>query len=586
MAAAEAPNYRRIFDAAPGCYLILDPQLRIVAVTDAYLRATMTERAQILGRGLFEVFPDNPDDAQAKGTTNLRGSIERAVRRRCPDSMPVQKYDIRRPEAEGGGFEVRYWSPINTPVFGDSGALEYVIHAVEDVTAYVQLKAEGEEAARVTEVLRSEAGRMEAEIVRRANEVRAANHELLTLHSELEQRVEARTKELQQTLSSLETTQEQLRQSQRLEAVGRLAGGVAHDFNNLLSVILSYAEMILDESPPQLPHRRELEQVKNAAIRAGDLTRQLLAFSRKQLLELRVLDLNSVVHNLARILERTLGEDIDLRLNLGRPLARIKADQGQLEQVLMNVVVNARDAMPKGGHLTIETQNIHLDEDYAREHLGVVPGDYVMLSVSDTGVGMDKATMARAFEPFFTTKERGKGTGLGLSTVFGIVKQLGGNVWLYSEPGTGTTIRIYLPAARGELSEPVREPTLSLPRGDERLLVVEDDDMVRRVVVALLAKAGYQVDAVSRASDALRLLEEDAQRFALLLTDVIMPDLNGRELADRVRALQPTLKVLFMSGYTDDVILSHGVLEAGVAFLQKPVTRDLLLRKVREALDS
>lgn len=582
-----SPNYLQILDAVPGCYLILDPELRIIAVTNAYLKATMTNRSEIVGRKLFEVFPDNPDDVGAEGVANLRASIDRAIRLRKPDPMPVQKYDIRKPDSEGGGFEVRYWSPINTPVYGPSNELAYVIHAVEDVTTFVRLKAEGVEAARDTEALRSEAGRMEAEILRRAHEVQVVNRELMTLKEELEQRVEARTAELRHAMETLENTEEQLRQSQRLEAIGRLAGGVSHDFNNLLSVILSYSEMILEESPPALPYRNELEQVKKAALRAADLTKQLLAFSRRQLLDLKVLEPNVVVNNIAQILERTLGEDIELRLQLGRPLSRIKADQGHLEQVLMNLVVNARDAMPKGGRLTIETKNVYLDEEYAKEHLGVTPGDYVMLAVSDTGLGMDKATQARAFEPFFTTKARGKGTGLGLSTVFGIVKQLGGNVWLYSEVGTGTSIRIYLPATLGQ-PDAAASPTRDLPkaRGHEVILLVEDDEMVRRLVVAMLGKAGYQVQAVNGPNEALRLVADPAHNFDLLLTDVIMPGLNGRELADRVRTQRPKLPVLFMSGYTDDVILHHGVLEAGVAFVQKPLTPELLFRKIRDVLDA
>jgi signal transduction histidine kinase len=474
------PDFRLLFESAPGLYLVLDSSdFRIVAVSDSYLRATMTYRPEIVGRGIFDVFPDNPQDAAPTGVANLRASLERVVKERRPDAMAVQKYDIRRPESEGGGFEERYWSPVNSPAFDDRGQLAYIIHRVEDVTEFVSLRRRGTEQSRIADELRTQAGMMEAEIYRRAQQIQDANQQLRELQADLESRVQARTEELRRS-------EDQLRQSQKLEAIGRLAGGVAHDFNNLLSVILSYCDELL--ARPVQEGREELDEMRLAGQRAADLTRQMLAFSRQQVLDPKVLDLNQVLDGVGKMLARVLGEDIELKLLPAPELGRVLADPGQIEQVLMNLVVNARDAMPDGGRLTVTTTNVNLDEEYAKDHAGVVPGPHVLISVSDGGVGMDKATQARIFEPFFTTKERGKGTGLGLSTVFGIVKQSGGHIWLYSEPGAGTTFRIYLPCVEGIPA--LRGPTVVGPTrgGTETVLLVEDEDQIRKVASSILRK--------------------------------------------------------------------------------------------------
>ncbi|HEX5706087.1 MAG TPA: response regulator [Pyrinomonadaceae bacterium] len=385
----------------------------------------------------------------------------------------------------------------------------------------------------------------------------------------------------------LHQSQEQLLQSQKLESVGQLAGGVAHDFNNLLTVIIGQSDLMLRRLAGDDPLRSRAEEIKRAAERAAGLTRQLLAFSRKQVLQPKVLDLTETVAGMDKLLRRLIGEDVHLLTVLASRLGKVKADPSQIEQVLMNLAVNARDAMPEGGKLTVETQNVYLDEAYARQHLSVVPGPYVMLAVSDTGTGMDAETQARIFEPFFTTKEVGKGTGLGLSTVYGIVKQSGGNIYVYSEVGNGTTFKIYLPLVSEEseaneqfLAEPARE------RRTETILLVEDEESVRTLLLETLEAEGYTVLAASGGREALRVCAGHAGPIHLLLTDVVMPEMSGRQLVERLNEKCAGAKVLYMSGYTDNAIVRHGVLEPGVSFLQKPFTPAAVIRKVREVLDA
>jgi PAS domain S-box-containing protein len=386
-------------------------------------------------------------------------------------------------------------------------------------------------------------------------------------------------------VSDSKTLEEMLRQSQKMEAVGQLAGGVAHDFNNLLSVIIGYTGLLLDEMKPDDPERKSIEEIQKAGERAALLTRQLLAFSRKQVLQPKMLDLNAVVVGAEKLLQRLIGEDIELHIVPNYALGQIKADAGQLEQIIMNLAVNARDAMPPGGKLTIETANVHIDEEYAGQHPSTRVGPHVMLSVTDTGCGMDDKIKAHIFEPFFTTKEFGKGTGLGLSTVYGIVKQSGGSVWVYSEIGVGTTFKIYLPCVNPipEIASP-KDGQEKVTGGSQTILVVEDEVALLHVTRRSLASVGYAILAAQSPADAIQISKDHPGPIHLMVTDVIMPGMSGAQLAAHLSALRPEMKVLYVSGYTDDTIVRHGVLEPGLAFLQKPFSPKTLARKVGEVL--
>ena len=385
---------------------------------------------------------------------------------------------------------------------------------------------------------------------------------------------------------ALRESEAKLRHSQKMEGIGQLAGGIAHDFNNLLTVINSYSDMLLEEIGFANPFLRNgLDQIKEAGHRAAALTRQLLAFSRQQVLEPKVLDLNESASNMAKLLRRLIGEDIALVLCPHPALGRVRADPGQIEQIIMNLAVNARDAMPGGGELTIETTNVELDAVEAQQHISVGRGSYVMLVVSDSGCGMDAETQTRMFEPFFTTKAPGKGTGLGLATVFGIVKQSGGSIQVSSELGKGTTFKIYLP----RVDEAVDHVGSAVPLdeslcGSETVLLVEDEEMVRALAQTILERYGYTVFAARTVQDALRFAQEGSRSIHLLLTDTIMPGMNGPQLAEAVHSIRPDTKVLYMSGYTDKVFMYTAARDPGANFLQKPFTPQTLARKVREVL--
>jgi PAS domain S-box-containing protein len=662
-APAAPPDFRLLFESVPGRYLVLTPDLTIVAVSDGYARATMTRREDLVGRGLFEVFPGSPADRGAASAANLRASVERVVRRGVADAMAVEKYDLRRPQSEGGALEERYWSLLNSPVLGPGGEVAYIIHQVEDVTELVRLQQHDAAQGKLADELRGNAARMEAilqatdryrALMERANDailildptgrILEANRESERLFGMPRARIvgrnyddfvvpeeradsarrrgrlaaegtirvperhleraggavvtvdvsgslvrmgdESRVLAILRDVTERQRLEAELLQSQKMESVGRLAGGVAHDFNNLLGVITGYGDLLLQEIGNDHPSRRRVVEIRKAADRAAALTRQLLAFSRRQVLQLRVLDLNAVVGGIETMLRRIIGEHIELITILDEKLGRVRADAGQIEQVIANLAVNARDAMPRGGKLIIETGNAELDEVYAATRPDARPGPYVMLAVSDTGHGMDAATLGHMFEPFFTTKGLGQGTGLGLATVYGIVRQLGGQVMAYSEVGRGTSFKVYLP--RQEASADEKRPEvapLPPPQGTETVLLVEDEPALRVLVEEILTRGGYRVLQGARPEEALAVAAAHSGPIDLVVTDVIMPRMSGRQMADTLRLERPAIRVLFMSGYTDDAISHHGILDPGTHFLEKPFTAEALLRKVREVLE-
>ncbi|MEN3347736.1 MAG: hypothetical protein V7632_1371 [Bradyrhizobium sp.] len=554
------PDFKALFEAVPGLYLVLTPDddFRIVAVSDAYLRATRTERAMILGRGLFEVFPDNPDDPAADGARNLRASLERVVQFRKPETMSVQKYDIRKPESEGGGFEERFWSPRNSPVFGPSGQFTYIIHRVEDVTGFIQLKRRGAEQDKLADRLRERTEQMEAEIFMRAREVEVAREQL--------------------------ETEQKLRQVQKMEAVGHLTGGIAHDFNNILTVITGLIDILAEAVEHDAALSSVTKMISDAASRGAEVTKHLLAFSRQQPLQPREADLNTLVQDTARLLRPSLGEQIEIDTSLEPDAWPAFIDPNHMSTALLNLAVNARDAMPDGGKLMLETSNVILDETYAAANPDVRAGEYVMVAVSDTGAGIPETIREKVFEPFFTTKDTGKGTGLGLSMVYGFIKQSDGHLKIYSEEGHGTTIKLYLPRSSGDMEEVEPPAAVDARGGHEAILVVEDDPLVRNYVSAQLEQLGYRTMVTANGPEALAAIDKGFV-CDVLFTDVIMSGgMNGRQVADAVLAKLPSVRVLFTSGYTEDAIFHHGRLDPDVTLLAKPYRKSDLARMIRQVL--
>jgi PAS domain S-box-containing protein len=672
-------DYQAIFDATPGNYLLLSPDLTIVGVNQCYLTATKTRREEIVGRGLFEIFPDNPEDPNADGVRNLRASLQRVMAGKRSDRMPVQKYDIRRPESEGGGFEERYWSPLNTPVLDDRGGVSHIIHWVEDVTEFIRLKQEMMRQDLRNSELESRASRIEAEVYLRSEAIDAhrrltetgrhyqfladfvpqliwtADHagaadyfnqrwvefadleqEQLLMdgwHQLVHPEDRARTtRQWQETVDAgaeryqiqhrlrsrdgsyrwMLTTalpyrdpdgrilkwfgsttdvhdqvmaDERLQQAQRLQAAGQLAGGVAHEVNNMMTIVMGCGDFALQALPPQHPQRAEITEMVKAAGRASDVTRQLLAYSRQQVFRVQVLNLNEVVRSLTPALVRLIGSDRQLAVRHTPDDVWIRADRGQVEQVLINLVANARDATETDGLITVETALVGLDQEqlsrYQEEELS--PGRFVRLGVRDNGPGIPPEIAARAFEPFFTTKPPGQGTGLGLSMVYGIMKQSGGFPELFSGPGEGTTVALYFPAAS---EEPTAErlATVRVRGAGEQILVVEDDPQVRGVVRRALQSAGYAVYEAITGLAAINFMAAHPGEIDIVVSDVVMPGLSGRELAEQLRTAHPDLPILFMSGYPGAEIERRGLNARHASFIQKPFTPDAMVTAVNQAL--
>lgn len=779
---AVGPDFRALFEATPNLYLILDPSLKIVAVNDAYCRATMTVREEIVGRGLFEVFPDNPDDPAASGVNNLKASLHRVLDLRLPDAMAVQKYDIARPESEGGGFEERFWSPLNSPVLDAKGAVKWIVHRVEDVTALVRSEAERQQSERTIAALRESSGffdtvienipamivvkdaidlrfvlinrtgeewtgiprsewlgktdfdmfpRAEAELfisrdreVLSSGKVHAVFEQTLTTRTRgvrtlsthkmpvfgedgkpryilvmsnditeskraaaalrssearfgtlmstspdavmaidaegrivlanerfqttfgysaeeligmqaalltppsvlaentarLQKSLETRTEGGAQIVPDLEglrkdgtsfpteaavseqmtedgsillmairdvsarkVVEGQLRQAMKMEAIGNLTGGMAHDFNNLLSVVIGNLDLLREQLERGTPPDELANEALQAALRGAELTSRLLAFARRQPLQPKVIDVNQLIESVHRLLDRTLGANIEIGLRLDAELWPVVVDPVQFEACLVNLAANARDAMPKGGRLQIVTDNRHLDADYAGLHEGLTPGDYAMIEVSDSGSGIPHEIVDKIFEPFFTTKQEGRGTGLGLSMVFGFMKQSNGHINVYSEPGVGTTFRLYLPRSVSAAEQARAPGPTPFALGEaETILAVEDNPKLRALVVRQLAQLGYRCLEAEDGPSALKVLE--THKVHLLFSDVIMPGgMSGYDLGRAAMSRWPRLKVLLTSGFPEEKLNGNGRPPWNMRLLLKPYRKEdlaLLLRQV------
>ena len=655
------PDFRALFEAAPNLYLVLSPDLIIVAVSDAYCRATLTQRDRIVGRPVFDVFPDNPNDPASTGVATLRASLERLLQSRRPDTVPVQKYDIRSPNSGGGGFEERYWAQFNAPVLDAAGEVAWILHRAEDVTEGIRSQERSEHLRgqqAIIDRLRETSSFLDAVVdnlpgmlfvksfpdsrfvlFNRAGEEllgyarseylgksdydffpkEQADHFVAKDRAVLEsgkiqvtpeEQVTTRDKGVRllrtikaplkdksgsaqyllgysEDITERKAIEQQLRQAVKMEAVGQLTGGVAHDFNNLLGIIIGNLDIAAEHAADDPAQREIIQEALNGALRGAELTRRLLAFSRKQPLQPAVIDLNLGLPQIAGMLRRTLGEQVTVELHPDSALWPVKVDPAQLDEAILNLAINARDAMPRGGTVSIETHNVRLDHDYAYNNPEVTIGDYVQLSVSDTGAGMSPQVIERCFEPFFTTKGIEKGTGLGLSMVYGFVRQSGGHIKIYSELGHGTTVKIYLPRTDGSAIAGVR-PAASddVPApGTELVLMVEDNKDLRTVTLKQLTDLGYRTLEAENAKAALNILAERPD-IDLLFTDIVMPGgMTGTELAREARRLYPKLKILLTSGYTARAMANgfHDI--EGLELLNKPFRKRDLAQRLRAVLE-
>jgi signal transduction histidine kinase len=668
-------DFQVLFEALPHLVLVLStgPEFIMLAANEERLRGTNTRREDCIGRSIFEVFGKNPEEQSEFGTGVLRASLERVVQTRAPDRMAITKYDIPRPASEGGGFEVRYWSPLNTPVLNAQGEVVYIIHQTEDVTEQVIEQQRSNSSLKVTDerfraaLLASEAGIFDWYIDEDRLYFDNALQQLFKLpdvltHNAIERFVDyvhpddrgqvrlsfaqcaqgrdfvlefrlhrtateqwlvckgkvfrdasgspsyvtgtcvdiSARKQAENTLRELNETlearvaaevaertkaEDALRQAQKMEAVGQLTGGIAHDFNNLLTGIIGSLELM--QRRHSMGDCKGDERYINAAVtsaqRAAALTQRLLAFSRRQTLDLKPVDVNQLVASLEDLLNRTTGENIKVITDLSAGLALACMDANQLESALINLIINARDAMPGGGLITISTDSRHIKSEHEAELIGLKEDDYVVLTVSDTGTGMTPEILAKVFEPFYTTKPIGQGTGLGLSMVYGYMKQAKGTVQIVSEPGIGTSVYLYMPCYKGGASTLPGTTTEASPLGSgETVLVVEDESVVRSLIVEVLDELGYQTLEAADAQEAIPLLEGNHE-IDLMITDVGLPGMNGRQLADFARLSRPELKVLFATGYAEGSNVS-GYLAPNMEIITKPFAIDALANKINAML--